>query len=68
MLMIHSTYTMNTQSQKSQDALVKTLQKKYGFNLSYSSDKKMYDAIKKSGFPSLSKLLKMAETSLIKNS
>jgi len=41
------------------DTLVKTIEKKYGVDLGYRSDAQLHTVLKKSGVPSLSKLLKM---------
>jgi len=40
------------------DTLVKTIEKKYGVDLGYRSDAQLHTVLKKSGVPSLSKLLK----------
>ena len=44
---------------KSNDTLVKTMEKKFGVDLGYRSDAQMHAALRKEGLPSLSKLLKM---------
>jgi hypothetical protein len=44
---------------KRNDILIKTIEKKFGVNLGYNSDDKLHAFLKKSGVPSLSKLLKM---------
>ncbi len=44
---------------KREDILIKTIEKKYGVNLGYESDKKLHTILKNDGLPSLSKLLKM---------
>ena len=44
---------------KRSDALVKTIEKKYGVDLEYRSDAKLHTVLKDSGAPSLSQLLKM---------
>jgi len=41
------------------DTLVKTIEKKYGVDLGYRSDAQLHTVLKKSGVPSLSKLLKL---------
>ncbi len=41
------------------DTLVRTIEKKYGVNLGYRSDAKLHTVLRRSGVPSLSKLLKM---------
>lgn len=46
---------------KRSDTLVKTIEKKYGIDLGYRSDKKLHNVLKESGVPSLSKLLKMTQ-------
>jgi hypothetical protein len=47
--------------QKRSDTLVKTIEKKYNVDLGYRSDMKLSTALKKSGAPSLSKLVKIAD-------
>lgn len=44
---------------KRKDTLVRTIEKKYGVDLGYRSDAKLHTALKNSGVPSLSKLLKI---------
>lgn len=46
-------------SRKRKDTLVKTIEKKYGVDLGYSSDSQLHTSLKQSGVPSLSKLLKL---------
>ena len=41
------------------DTLVKTIEEKYDVDLGYRSDARLDTVLKKSGVPSLSKLLKM---------
>lgn len=48
--------------QKRGDTLVKTIEKNYRVDLGYRSDAKLSTVLKKEGAPSLSKLLKMAES------
>lgn len=48
--------------QKRGDALVKTIEKKYGVDLGYRSDAQLHTVLEKSGVPSLSKLLKLTRT------
>lgn len=48
--------------QKRGDTLVKTIEKKYGVDLKYRSDAHLYTVLKQEGLPSLSKLLKMVQT------
>jgi len=43
---------------KSLNTMVKSIESRYGVSLGYSSDAKMYKALKEEGVPSLSKLLK----------
>lgn len=47
---------------KGGDTLVKTIEKKYGVKLGYRSDTELHTVLKKSGVPSLSKLLKMTKS------
>ena len=47
--------------QKRSDTLVRTIEKKYGVDLGYRSDAKLHTVLKKSGVPSLSKLLKVTQ-------
>lgn len=44
---------------KRRDTLVRTIEKKYGVDLGYRSDAQLHTVLKKSGVPSLSKLLKL---------
>jgi hypothetical protein len=46
--------------QKKGGNLVKTIEKKYGVNLGYSSDEHLHSLLKREGVPSLYKLLKLA--------
>jgi len=48
--------------QKRGDTLVRTIEKKYGVDLGVRSDTKLHTVLKKSGAPSLSKLLKMTKS------
>ena len=43
------------------DTLVKTIERKYNVDLGYRSDARLDTVLKKSGVPSLSKLLKMTK-------
>lgn len=52
---------LKTMQQKPKNALVKTIEKKYGVNLQYRSDIELHTALKREGLPSLSKLLKMTK-------
>lgn len=52
---------MNKKLRKKSDALVKTIEKKYGVDLGYQSDAQLHTDLKKEGLPSLSKLLKMTQ-------
>ena len=45
------------------DTLVGTIEKQYGVDLGHRSDKKLATVLKETGAPSLSKLLKMADSS-----
>ncbi len=45
------------------DALVRTIEKKYGVDLKYRSDQELHTELKKEGVPSLSRLLKLAHGS-----
>jgi hypothetical protein len=45
------------------DTLVGTIEKQYNVNLGYRSDKKLSTVLKETGASSLSKLLKMADSS-----
>ena len=51
--------TKMTTSNKKNDAIVRSVEKKYGVCLRYKSDKEMHQTLKKEGMPSLSKLLKL---------
>jgi cobalamin biosynthesis protein CbiG len=51
-----------TVQKKKGDSLVKTIEKKYGVDLGYSSDAELHTDLKKSGVPSLSKLLKLTRS------
>ena len=54
---------MNKNStRKSDNTIVHTIEKKYGVDLRYKSDKEMHDALKKDGVPSLSRLLKITHS------
>ena len=44
------------------DVLVKTIEKRFGVDLGYRSDADLHALLKKSGVPSLSKLLKLVRT------
>ncbi len=44
------------------DTLVGTIEKKYGIDLGYRSDKKLSTVLKETGASSLSKLVKMADS------
>ncbi len=48
--------------QKRGDTLVKTIEKKYKVDLGYRADAKLSTVLKKTGAPSLSKLVKLADT------
>lgn len=48
--------------QKRGDTLVKTIEKQYKVDLGYRADAKLSTVLKKEGATSLSKLLKMAES------
>lgn len=48
--------------QKRGDTLVGTVEKQYGVDLGYRSDKKLSTVLKETGAPSLSKLLQMADS------
>lgn len=41
------------------DTLVKTIERKYGVDLGYTSDAQLHTVLRESGVPSLSKLLKL---------
>ena len=47
--------------QKRGDTLVKTIEKKYKIDLGYRPDAKLSTVLKKTGAPSLSKLIKMTD-------
>jgi len=47
--------------QKRGDTLVRTIEKKYGVDLSYRSDAELHTVLKNEGVPSLSKLLKITQ-------
>lgn len=49
--------------QKRGDTLVGTIEKQYKVDLGFRSDKKLVNVLKETGAPSLSKLLKMADSS-----
>lgn len=49
--------------QKRGDTLVGTIEKQYKVDLGHRSDKKLSTVLKETGAPSLSKLLKMADSS-----
>ncbi len=49
--------------QKRGDTLVGTIEKQYNVDLGHRSDKKLATVLKETGAPSLSKLLKMADSS-----
>lgn len=49
--------------QKRGDTLVGTVEKQYGVELGYRSDKKLSTVLRETGAPSLSKLLQMADSS-----
>ena len=51
--------TKTTIRKKSNDTLVRTIEKRFGVDLKYHSDAQMHAALRKRGLPSLSKLLKM---------
>lgn len=44
---------------KESNLLIKTIEKQYGIDLGYVSDKDLYKNLEKKGLPSLSKLLKL---------
>ena len=48
--------------QKRGDTLIKTIETQYKIDLGYRSDAKLSTVLKKEGFDSLSKLLKMTES------
>jgi hypothetical protein len=48
--------------QKRGDTLVGTIEKQYGVDLGHRSDKKLSTVLKETGAPSLSKLLRMADS------
>lgn len=49
---------MATIRKKRGDTIVRTIEAKYGVDLGYRSDAQLHTVLKKSGVPSLSKLLK----------
>ncbi|MCB9811187.1 MAG: hypothetical protein H6779_03375 [Candidatus Nomurabacteria bacterium] len=50
---------MNKSSTKKTKKIVDSIEKKYGVDLQYKTDKELHDHLKKSGVPSLSRLLKI---------
>lgn len=44
---------------KEDNVLIKTVEKQYGVDLGYASDKDLYKSLDKKGLPSLVKLLKL---------
>ena len=47
--------------QKRGDTLVKSIERRYNIDLGYRADAKLSTVLKKTGAPSLSKLVKMAD-------
>ncbi|MEN9604402.1 MAG: hypothetical protein RJB39_87 [Candidatus Parcubacteria bacterium] len=59
--------TISAAKKQSKDTLIKTIHKKYGVTLDYTSDATLYKSLKNKGLPSLSKLLQLGKTETVKH-